>query len=77
MRCPNPDCGSKITQVESVIVYMTFKHRNRMCKVCGTTFQTSETIMPGTVILCEYEPLQEQLSFFKHGKNKQKKNKLD
>lgn len=65
MNCPNPKCKNKNTNVRDVRIYQTFKHRLRHCPICGTIFQTSEKLIEGTIIECNYEPLQEQLPFFK------------
>lgn len=72
MKCPNKKCGYKGTRVREVVIYSTFKYRVRICPNCGTLFQTHERIIDESIVLCNYEPLQEELPFYKVAKDSKK-----
>jgi transcriptional regulator NrdR family protein len=66
MKCPV--CKSPKNRVKDVRIYETFKHRYRQCVICGSEWQTTETIIPDTLVECNYEPLQQHFLFFKSKK---------
>lgn len=50
MKCPQKNCGSfNISVINSYSEFASFILRYRRCKDCGSTFQTKELIIEGTL----------------------------
>ncbi len=79
MKCPNKECAARNDQlnVPSTFTHYTdVNHRYRVCSLCGSSFQTVETIMVHTIVISNYVPDDTEGTLFETQKVIPKKEKI-